>query len=188
MKEEEKYVQAEQQAAPKAEMTWRQPSIWRREYELRVKEQTVALLTQRGIVNVETEIHEPDGLGKFQPVLLCRRSGILRQEIHVKLLDPRFPPIKPASLSLGGAARFVLPDGRAFLFAPENFWQSRWLLQHEEGAILARFTRNTLGRDGDLLLYDHDLEEEIFVFLLYLAWYVLVIKLQDAAAASAAAS
>jgi hypothetical protein len=171
---------------PKAEMTWRQPSMWRREYELRVKDQVVALLAQRGILNVETEIFEPDGLGDFYPVLLCRRYGILRQEVHVKLLDPRFPAMKPASLSLGGTARFVLPDGRAFSFGPENFWQTRWLLTTEAGELLAYYTRQTFGRGGEVFLYDHDLEEETYLFLLYLGWYVLIVKLQDAAGAAAA--
>jgi hypothetical protein len=167
-------------------MTWRQPSIWRREYELRVKEQVVALLAQSGILNVETEIFEPDGLGDFYPVLLCRRHGILRQEVHVKPLDPRFPVIKPASLSLGGTARFVFPAGRVFFFSPENFWQTRWALTTEEGDLLAHYTRHTFGRDGDVYLYDHELEEETYLFLLYLGWYVLIIKLQDASSAAAA--
>ncbi|MCB8920558.1 MAG: hypothetical protein H6662_03150 [Ardenticatenaceae bacterium] len=168
-------------------LTWQRPRLFRREYDLRVKEQQVAVLRQTGFFNGRAEIYE--GLDGRTPVLELGRSGMFRQKLHVKVLDYRFPHItKPAPLNLRGETWLALENGRNYHFQPTNFWQTRWTLTDDQGQEYLALQRNNWGFGGTITIAESDLSQDELLFLIYVAWYITILKMEDQSAAAAAAS
>ncbi len=74
-----------------------------------------------------------------EPVLQVTRRGVWRQKLLVKTLDNRLPQVTPTPLSWQGVAKLVLDNGRFYHFRPANFWQTRWELRDESGALCLTF-------------------------------------------------
>lgn len=171
----------------KRELTWRRPKLFRREYALEVAEQEVARLVQVGFLRPQAEIYELDG-PDWTLVLRFQRIGVFRQKLHAKTVDLRFPTLPPAALSWKGETTLKLDTGRHYTWRPANFWQTEWELLDEVGQELVRIKRNTWGYGGQISVRENDLEKEELLFLLYLGWYLVILKLDDSTAAAAAAS
>ncbi len=173
--------------AVKEKLTWRRPRMFRREYEMMVKEQMVACLRQTGFFSWQAEIFE--GGWSTAPVLQVQRTGAFRQKLHVKSLDYRFPHLtKPTPISLRGEVTLELDNGRSYHFGPTNFWQTRWQLKDEVGKEYLDIQRNKWGFGGEITITNSNLPQDELLFLLYVTWYVVILKMEDQAAAAAAAS
>lgn len=171
----------------KKELTWRRPRLLRREYELEVAGQVMARMFQVGLLRPQAEIYETDG-PDLMLVLRFERTGFFRQKLHAKAVDLRFPTMSPAPLSWRGEATLSLDNGRTYTWRPANFWQTQWLLVDEWERQLIHIKRNALGYGGRVSIQENDLERDELLFLLYLGWYLVILKLDDSAAAAAGAS
>lgn len=166
--------------AGKGVLTWHKTSLFGRDYELLAGDQVVARLERRGFFNVTTQILEAG-----EPLLEIRQSGIFTRSVHVKLLTYRFPAIVEAETSWQGHSYFVFDDGRRFTLRVENFWQTVWQLYDEDEQPLVGIKRQTWGTGGTVTVFDSDLETDELNLLLYLCWHVVVMKMEESAAAAA---
>jgi len=167
----------------KEKMTWRKPRLLGREYELLLKGQPLAYLRQTGWWPVQAHVFE--GVGATDPVLRATRSGVWRQKLHVKTLDYRLPQMTPADLSWRGEVKIELDNGRAYHFHPTNFWQTQWELNDAQGTPCLFVHRNTWGFGGEIVPGDAALLPDEMRFLIYVAWNVIIMKMDDQAAAAA---
>jgi len=167
----------------KEKMTWRKPRLLKREYELTLKEQPLAYVRQTGWWPVQAHVFE--SATATDPVLRVTRSGMWRQKLHVKTLDYRFPQMAPADLSWRGEVRLELDNGRFYHFHPANFWQTRWELCDALGTPCLTLQRNTWNSGGEITLGDVSLSPDEMQFLIYVAWNILIMKMDDQAAAAA---
>ncbi len=171
--------------AVKEILTWRRPGMFRREYELLVKEQMVACLRHRGFFSWQAEIFEGGWTGT--PVLHVQRTGAFRQKLHVTNLDYRFPHVlKPVPISWRGEVTLDLDNGRSYHFGPTNFWHTRWQLSDEVGQACLTMQRSKWGFGGEITIANLNLPQDELLFLLYVAWYMVIMKIEDQAAAAAA--
>ncbi len=167
----------------KEKLTWRRPRLFRREYELQVKEQLVACLRQTGFFSWQAEIFAGGWSG--EPVLRVQRTGAFRQKLHVENLDYRFPQVlKPAPISWRGEVTLVLDNGRSYHFGPTNFWQTHWQLSDELGQECLILQRSKWGFGGEMTVVNPDLPQDELLFLIYVAWYIIILKMEDQAAAA----
>lgn len=168
-------------------LSWRRPKLLRREYLLLdASEVVIARLKQIGVLRSKAEIAEKQ-LRDWVSVLALERTGIVRQQIHVKRVDPRFPAVSRVDLSWKGEAQIELREGRRYVWVPDNFWHTAWTLRDEGGIMVANIKRRTLGYGGSVVVGDNILEPDEMNLLLYLGWYLVIIKMDDAAASAAAA-
>jgi len=168
-------------------LSWSRPRLFRREYLLLdSRAEIIARLNQIGILRSKAEIAEVSG-HDGTTVLAFERTGIVRQKIHVKSLDPRIPTVSRIELSWKGRAQIELLNGRRYAWVPDNFWLTAWTLMDEGGVMVASAKRKTLGYGGNFTIGDHGLESDELSLLVYLGWYLVIIKMDDAAAAAAAA-
>lgn len=166
--------------AAKGILTWRKTSLFGRDYELLAAEQIVARLQRRGFFNVTTQVLEAG-----EPVLEIRQRGIFTRSVHVKPFTYRFPTLADAETSWKGDTYFMLDDGRRFTLRVENFWQTIWQLYDEDDLPIARINRETWGNGGSITIFDAELKADELNLLLYLCWHIVVMKMEESAAAAA---
>jgi len=169
--------------AVKEVMTWRRSRFFRSEYELQVKQQLVAFFRRTGFFNWQAEIYE--GEERNVPVLEYRRSGVFHQKVSVKPLDYRFSQVsKPIPVSLRGELWLELDNGRTYHFRPTNFWQTRWALTDEREQECLTFQRSSWGFGGKITINNAELSQDELLFLIYTTWCIVIMKMEDQAAAS----
>lgn len=168
--------------AKKERLFWRKPKMFRREYELLLDGKPLAWLRQRGWFPVQADVFEHP---EAEPVLCVTRRGLWRQTVHVKTLDMRLPHAYPAALSWRGELTLLLDNGRSYRFRPANFWHTHWELRDETGRLCLTFRRNGWGFGGEVWLEDLSLPPDELRFLIYVAWNVVIMKMDDQAAAAA---
>jgi hypothetical protein len=171
----------------RTEMSWLRPRLVKREYELNAAGTTVARLHQTGFLRAQAELLEVDGL-ETRTVLELSRTGLFRQYLHVKSLDFRLPTMAPALISWNGRTTLVLDNGLAYTWRPNNLWQTHWVLSDDTGAELIHIKRNPLGYGGNVNIEPNEIDADRLLFMLYVGWYLVILKMDDAAAAAASAS
>lgn len=171
----------------KMTLTWRRPRMFRREYELLAGEQLVACQRLKGVMSWQGEIFTGGWAGEL--ALRFRRSGVLRPKLYIEALDLRFPGVaKPAPISLRGEVNLVLDNGRSYHFRPANFWHTRWQLNDEQGLECLILQRSKWGFGGEMTILNPNLPQDELLFLIYVAWHITILKMEEQAAAAAAAS
>lgn len=166
----------------KEALHWRKPALLRREYTLWVGDTALAWLRQEGWFPTRAYIYEQSG--ESAPLLRVERRGIWRQKLHVKTLDDRFPHAAPTDLSWRGETWLALDNGRSYHLRPTNFWQTQWELRDEQGNLCFALRRNAWGFGGEILPGPVSLPPDQMRFLLYVAWNVIIMKMDDQAAAA----
>jgi hypothetical protein len=167
----------------KETLRWRKPSLLRREYELWIGDTPLAWLRQSGWFPVQAHVFEQPK--QADPVLQVARQGVWRQKLLVKTLDLRLPQVAPAALSWQGEARLALDNGRSYHLRPSNFWQMEWELRDEQGTLCFTLRRDTWGFGGEIRPGPASLSPDEWRLLLYLAWNVVIMKLDDQVVAAA---
>jgi hypothetical protein len=167
---------------PKEKLTWRKSSLLRREYELLAGDQLVAFLRQTGWFPVRAAVFpHPKAI---EPLLQVERRGIWRQKLHIKTLDYSLPQMSAADLSWRGEVKLVLDNGRSYHLRPANIWHTLWELGDERGNRCLTLQRNGWGFGGEIWTEDVPLPADELRYLIYVAWNVIIMKMDDAAAAA----
>ena len=165
------------------ELIWIQSRKHKRDFELRIGEETLATLRwekqHRQIATGEAA----DGHWTF------RRQGFLHQHIEARLSESALEVARFQPLWRGGGT-LEFPDGRRFGLRPTSFWNAEWAWTTATNDILLRIKR--AARSGqekwhiDLLPGTSAIPE--LSLLVLLSWYLIILAADDAAAATMAAS
>lgn len=175
-------------------LLWRQAGIFKREWFIQLegaaKEERLARLRQPSLARGRAEMHWTTD-EQAAPYLTLRITGILRQTLLIESTDLNLPLPLQSDLSLSGRHAFTLANGRAFTWAPTNFWRTRWeLRQAESDAPVIQASYNAWQRGGRLQLEPalESLPLPEAWLLVSLCWYLMIIQMQRAAASAAGAS
>ena len=161
------------------ELLWTQPSL-RREHELRAGDEVVASLRfQRGSL---ADAEAADGhwtfkrQGFWSPRVTVRTAG---SETDLAVFHPRW---------IGGGT-LEFPDGRAVRLSSANFWQSEWVWQDNEKALIRIKGRHGfIKANGAVEIQPEAVAYPDLAMLVLLGWYLILLHAEDSAAASSAAS
>lgn len=173
-------------------LIWRQVGIFKREWHIQAegaaKTDRLARLRQPSLARGRAEVHWA-GDEQAAPYLTLRITGILRQVLLIESPDLNLPLPIQSDLSLSGRHAFTLANGRAFTWVSTNFWRTRWeLRQADSETPLIQAAYNPWQRGGRLQLGPalESLPLPEAWLLVSLCWYLMIIQMQRAAAASAA--
>ena len=114
------------------ELLWRQPSMFKYDYELRIGEETVATLRWRSISGSHATAETAEGswtfkrVGFWHPRITARPAGIERD---AAIFEPRWT----------GSGTLTMAQGIAYRWGPTNGWQTRWAWHNADGTPIVQF-------------------------------------------------
>ena len=192
------------QEAADQELSWRQPSVLRQEFELRAGEETLATLRWQKAFGSLALAEAADGRWTF------KRAGFWQPRVTVRAAgsDVDIAVFKPEGWSGGGA--LTTERGSTFRWAGKGLWRSQWTWHGPDDVELVRFTGGQgLKTEGWMTLAAvaatlpevaqlDDLYRPVpegervppaaalpeLGLLVTLGWYLLVLAAQDAAGAA----
>ena len=119
-------------AAADQELVWRQPSIFKLEYELRADAEVLATLRWRTIADTLATVETAEGswtfkrVGFWHPRITARPVGIERD---AATFEPRWTGAGPVTLAQGASHRWGQTNG----------WQTRWAWHDADGVPIVQF-------------------------------------------------
>ncbi len=161
------------------ELLWVQPAARKRAHELRAGNEVVATLTfQRGSL---ADAVAADGHWTF------KRQGFWHPRVTARVAgsDTDLALFRPHWMG-GGTLDF--PDGRTIRLSSANLWQTEWVWQESELALVRFKGRHGLLKaNGSVTIVPEALTRPDLALLVLLGWYLILLYAEDAAAASSAA-
>ena len=158
------------------ELAWLQPAARKREHELRAGDETVATLRfQRGsLADAEAggDHWTFKRQGCWRPCVTVRRPG---SDADLAIFHPGWT----------GGGQLDFPDGRSIRLSSANLWQSEWLWQEKDQAIIRFKGRHGLIKaKGAVAIEPEALKLPDLALLILLGWYLILLHAEDTAAAS----
>jgi hypothetical protein len=113
-------------------LQWRQPNMFKMEYELRSGEELVATLRFRGFSGTLAIAQSADGCWTF------KWAGFFQNHVTVRACDSETDLAVFKNNTWKGGGTLILPDGREYLLT-SNFWQTEYGYKTTEGEPLVNF-------------------------------------------------
>ncbi len=160
-------------------LQWRQPNMFKMEYELRAGEELVATLRFRSSFGTLATAQSADGCWTF------KRVGFFQNHVTVRVCDSETDLAVFKNNTWKGGGTLILPDGREYLVTT-IFWQTEYGFKTAGGESLVNF-KSKMG------LLDHSAEVEILPagknlpelpWMVLLGWYLAVMMSNDATTAA----
>jgi len=162
-------------------LEWRQPHLFKMEYELRAGDELVATLRFRSSFGTLATAQSADGCWTF------KRVGFFQTRVTVRVCESETDLAVFKNNTWKGGGTLILPDGREYLVTT-NFWQTNYGFKTAEGEPLVNFkTRMGLlhqSTEVEILPAGENLPE--LPWMVLLGWYLAVMMNNDSTAALAA--
>lgn len=161
-----------------SELHWKQPNLFKMEYELSQKDELLARLHFPSGFKTLANATCHDGNWAFE------RVGILNQKVFVSLPGSETPM---ATLNYT-ANRIELPNGQHFL-AKVNFWRTEYAFSVRSDQLLLKITSKGVINPALDIEINPVVACELpppspLPWLLLLGWYLVIVAHNDAAAAA----
>lgn len=114
------------------ELTWSQPKMSRREFELRDERDVVATLKWHGEIGSLATGELADRAWTL------KRAGFLRPRVIIRTLNTT-EQIGQYEAGWAGGGRLLYPDGHGYFWRQRSFWKNEWAFEDERGGIVAVF-------------------------------------------------
>ena len=160
---------------------WRESRTARRRDELWLGEHIFATLRWEGPFSKLAHAQSPEGQWTFdRPRLLSRDVEVRAGATLIAVYHEKWT----------GDGTLKLTDGRAYDWAPTNFWQTRWVFYDAEEKPLIAFddTSGLCEHKNEVTFWRSELSKADRGLLTTLGRYLMVLKRQDAAAIAAAST
>lgn len=160
-------------------LQWRQPHMFKMEYELCANEELVATLRFRSSFGTLATAQSADGCWTF------KRVGFFQTHVTVRACESEIDLAVFRNNTWKGGGTLILPDGREYLVT-SNFWQTDYGFKTAGGESLVNF-KTKMG------LLHHSTEVEILPagenlpelpWMILLGWYLAVMMSNDATTAA----
>lgn len=161
-----------QEAAPSI-LSWQQPRVFRREYELRAGDELLATLRRSGAFGMPMDAEI--GTARFT----LKAEGFFRSRITVREAGATGEPAVFSRVDfLGLGQQLALPNGRSYRWKKMSFWGSRWVFVDDSDRPLVSFTwRNRFFWIGcDVEIAPGVLARPELPILVLLGWYLLLLR------------
>lgn len=164
-------------------VTWRQPRMMERSFELLAGDQLVGTLDFPSMFGSLGRAVTGDGEWTF------KRGGFMRPRITVRQSGSE-TDIATLHMSWRGGGELELTDGAAIKWVHTSFWTSRWMFATDSDEPLIHFSPdNGFLKPGALLEIDPAGRTSPHLpMLAALGWYLMLLMAQDSAAGAAAVS
>jgi len=174
-------MQSVRKLAPST-LSWRQPHMMDRSYELVAGEEVVGTLEFPSMIGSLARAVTGDGEWTF------KRGGFMKPRVTVRQSGSD-QDIATLHMSWRGGGELELADGTAIKWLHTSFWRSRWMFATESDEALIHFSPdNGFLKPGALLEIDAEGRASPHLTMLAaLGWYLMLLMAQDAAAGAAAA-
>ena len=157
---------------------WSQPSLLKRQYELRAGDEVIATLRQKGFGSLA--LAETAG-GSWT----LKRSGFLRPKVSVRSeSETEMAVFKPAWC---GTGTLRLADGACYHWQNTSFWRSAWAFADEAGNPLVHFKPEAAlwKRSAEMKVEAGARALPDLSLLAVLGWYLMILASDDAAVVAA---
>ncbi len=174
-------MQSLYEQAMNAELVWHQPSIMKRQYELRIAEETIGKLDwvnswgSLATAELSGERWTFKRVGVFNIRITVRREG---SDEDIAVFKPTWT----------GAGTLSFPDGRTFQWKSLNFWQTDWAWVNPGDHPFVRLVSK-----GKMLRLEAAVAIEPLAsalpelpLLVLLCWYLMVMAWEDASVSTVA--
>ncbi len=162
------------------ELLWVQPAARKRVHELRASDEVVATLSfQRGSL---ADAIAADGHWTF------KRQGFWHPRVTARVAGSETDLAQFRPHWMGGGT-LESPDGRTTRLTSANLWQTEWVWQESDLALIRFKGRHgMLKANGSVAIVPEALSRPDLALLVLLGWYLILLYAEDAAAASAGAT
>jgi hypothetical protein len=114
------------------ELTWSQPKMTKREYELRSSAELCATLKwQRPLGSLATG-ESADGIWTF------KRLGFLRPRVNIRA-EGSIESYALYEAGWAGGGRLLFPDAHGYFWRQRSFWHNEWAFESERGDVVCQF-------------------------------------------------
>jgi hypothetical protein len=160
-------------------LTWVQPSMTRRRFELRAGDDLVGTLNFPKLFGTLAEAESGDGAWTF------KRIGFWQQKATVRVRDAETDLAVFTNNTWTGGGTLAFAHGSRFK-ATTNFWRSNYQFQTETEQSLVRFaSRGVFRQSAEVEAMPEALRLPELPLLVLFGWYLVVMLHADAAAAAA---
>jgi len=162
------------------ELLWVQPSARKKTHELRAGDEVVATLAfQRGSL---ADAVAADSHWTF------KRQGFWHPRVTVREAGAE-TDLAVFRQSWVGGGTLEFPDGKHLRLSSANFWQSEWIWQETDAALI-RFKgrRGIIKANGAVEIAPDAAHHPDLALLVLLGWYLILLYAEDSAASTAAAT
>jgi hypothetical protein len=160
---------------------WRESRTAKRQDELRFADRVFATLRWEGPFSKRAYAQSPEGHWTYdRPRLLSRDVEIRAGETLIAICHEKWT----------GECTIECADGRTFIWAPTNFWQTRWVFFDAKEKPLVAFddTSGLFEHTARVTFWRSELSKKDAGLLATLGRYLTVLKRQDSAAIAAAST
>ena len=163
------------------ELKWVQPRAMKRNYELRSGEEVLGRLQWETISGSLANAESADGRWTF------KRTGFFNPQITVRApgSDSNLAVFSP---NWKGGGLLTFSDGTRLQWTSDGFWHSRWAFIRETGVRLVEFEPESsfLKTSAVAKVTQEGFSTPAFSLLIFLGWYLMVLRADDDAAGAAA--
>ncbi|MCC6612895.1 MAG: hypothetical protein IT320_05405 [Anaerolineae bacterium] len=160
------------------DLHWMQPSMWRREYELRTGNgELIGKMNRRGFWREVAEVEAVGNRWTF------RRLGFFNRRIEIQSVGTGESPAQFDYRFVGG--KLIFPDGRELVWRSSNFWSTRWAWSLPDGTPIVGFKIGGAFKINSEISLDPELaDQKGLPLLIFLGWYLYLLHRDDSAAAA----
>jgi hypothetical protein len=161
-------------------LEWKQPSAFVRRYELRTGDSTLAVVSFSKSLGSLAEAHTAGEAWTF------KRRGMLSTIVGARVAgtEQDVAVYRPNFTGTRGTIR--IRGGESLELRSTGFWASEWVVRTEAQEVLLRFHNHGLMRSGaHVEVMDPAKRRDDLGLLLAFAWYLLLLHMEDGAAAAA---
>lgn len=163
------------------QLQWKQPSHWRREFELKLEEDIVAHIKFCGLCGTSA-------VARFGgSEWLLKREGLLRQTVML-YRDHSDVPFATFQPRWSGNGLLKTNTGELWYWRCSSFLQCEWKFEDSNGRdVLKLRARGFLNRSADIVS-DPVLPREQALLLAVVGWYLMTLNANDAAVVTSIAA
>jgi hypothetical protein len=161
-------------------LTWKQPNLFKMEYELWDDDRQAAALRFRSAFGTMATAESADGSWTF------KRVGFFKTHVTVRESGSETDLAVFHNDTWSGGGTLALADGRKYRLTT-NFWQNRYEFQTEAGdSILRLSTEGVFKQTSTFETLAGGIGLKELPWMVLLGWYLVVMMQHDSAAAVAA--
>jgi hypothetical protein len=169
-------------------LRWSQPTLMRREYELRSQEDITATLKWQNAFGSLALAETVDQKWTM------KRSGFLRPSVTIREADSE-QEIAAFRPNWGGEGKLQFAQGSWYAWQTTNFWRTHWLFVNQVGEPLVHFNAE-FESTAAIIIFKKAAVVEIepraariaeLSLLAVLGWYLMILMTDDATSAAGAA-
>jgi hypothetical protein len=163
------------------EIAWRQPSVWKSNYELFAGDQQIATLAFQGVLQTHARIESVDGCWALH------QRGFWQTRVDVCPCDSDAIIATFQRNLWKGGGEFTLPYERR-LRVKYNAWKSELrITQPESDAVLLHYRRASIWNNSGLISIDPSAAQiSALPLAVLMGWHAHVLQLREQMAAAAA--